>query len=126
MKLLRMGLVEDKRCWKCEGENGTFLHVFWKCPLAVPFWKKSIKEIWRLVEAKDTRVSTVLPLGRWHTFARRSQQRTACTNNCRPHHSSKADIEELEEHLYAGARRLDSIDDGDCILRISDCQEEQC
>ena len=24
VKLFRMGLVEDKRCWKCKGEDGTF------------------------------------------------------------------------------------------------------
>lgn len=45
VKLFRMGLVEDKRCWKCKGEIGTFLHAFWECPVVLPFWKEVLRKL---------------------------------------------------------------------------------
>ena len=45
MKLFRMGLVEDKRCWKCKGDDGTFLHAFWECPVVLPFWKEVLRKL---------------------------------------------------------------------------------
>ena len=45
VKLFRIGLVEDKRCWKCKGEDGTFLHAFWECPVVVPFWKEVLGKL---------------------------------------------------------------------------------
>uniref|UniRef100_A0A8C9XF99 Reverse transcriptase zinc-binding domain-containing protein n=1 Tax=Sander lucioperca TaxID=283035 RepID=A0A8C9XF99_SANLU len=38
-------LLEDKRCWKCKGENGTFLHAFWECPVVLPFWKEVLRKL---------------------------------------------------------------------------------
>ena len=45
VKLFRMGLVEDKRCWKCKGSIGTFLHAFWDCPVVLPFWKEVLGKL---------------------------------------------------------------------------------
>lgn len=28
------------RCWRCEQELGTFLHIWWKCPMIQPYWRK--------------------------------------------------------------------------------------
>lgn len=25
-------------CWRCLGDKGTQLHIFWSCPLIAPFW----------------------------------------------------------------------------------------
>ena len=45
MKLFRMGLVEDKRCWKCKRENGTFLHAILECPVVFPLWKDVLRKL---------------------------------------------------------------------------------
>ena len=45
VKLFRMGLIEDKRCWKCKGEDGTFLHAFWDCPVVLPFWREVLGKL---------------------------------------------------------------------------------
>lgn len=26
------------RCWRCGGEEGCLIHLFWSCPLIKPFW----------------------------------------------------------------------------------------
>ena len=49
VKLFRMGLVQDKRCWKCKGDNGTFLHALWDCPVTLPFWKEVLVKLGDLV-----------------------------------------------------------------------------
>lgn len=28
------------RCWKCEQDIGTFLHIWWECPLIRPYWRR--------------------------------------------------------------------------------------
>lgn len=34
-----MPTVSD-RCWRCQQELGTFLHIWWKCPMIQPYWRK--------------------------------------------------------------------------------------
>lgn len=31
-----------KCCWRCGGSQGTFVHVFWDCPVLRPFWNKVV------------------------------------------------------------------------------------
>ena len=45
VKLHRMRLMEENRCWKCMNDTGSYLHLLWGCPLVLPFWKQVIKTI---------------------------------------------------------------------------------
>ena len=57
VKLFRMGLVEDKKCWKCKGENGIF---FFTCFLRMSFGSTPLErgagEIGRMVGITITRM----------------------------------------------------------------------
>lgn len=44
LKLFKMGLTQNKKCWKCNKEEGTFLHAIWDCPRVLPFWKMILKK----------------------------------------------------------------------------------
>lgn len=35
LKLFKMGLTQDSKCWKCHKELGTFLHAIWDCPMVL-------------------------------------------------------------------------------------------
>lgn len=37
-------LISD-RCWRCNREEGSMLHVWWSCPLIQSFWKSVHKTI---------------------------------------------------------------------------------
>lgn len=45
LKLLKMGLTQDNKCWKCNNEAGIFLHPLWECPKVQPFWKEVLKNL---------------------------------------------------------------------------------
>ncbi len=45
LKLYRMGLLQDRKCWKCN----TFLHAMWECPSVLPFWKEVLKKLGEIV-----------------------------------------------------------------------------
>lgn len=45
MKLFKMGLTQDRKCWKCHKDFGTFLHTIWDFPMVLPFWKVVLKNI---------------------------------------------------------------------------------
>lgn len=38
VRLHRMKLLNDNKCWKCKTGLGTFLHCIWECTLVAPFW----------------------------------------------------------------------------------------
>ena len=40
-----MGLIQNNLCWKCNSQEGTFLHLMWECSLIFPFWKKVIGKL---------------------------------------------------------------------------------
>lgn len=35
----------DSRCWKCKEKPGTYLHMWWHCPLVQKFWLLVYKEL---------------------------------------------------------------------------------
>ncbi|KAM4012270.1 LOW QUALITY PROTEIN: uncharacterized protein ACNLHF_005100 [Anomaloglossus baeobatrachus] len=35
-------------CWRCEGDRGTYLHIWWTCPRLQIFWKMAIQLIFDL------------------------------------------------------------------------------
>uniref|UniRef100_A0A8C5PW08 Reverse transcriptase domain-containing protein n=1 Tax=Leptobrachium leishanense TaxID=445787 RepID=A0A8C5PW08_9ANUR len=37
--LFRMGLRITPNCWRCDDPRGTYLHVWWECPVISPFWR---------------------------------------------------------------------------------------
>lgn len=47
-RLYRMGIAGNNLCWKCNEEEGTYLHMIWECSLVHPFWCKilAILEEW--------------------------------------------------------------------------------
>lgn len=30
--------IADSRCWRCYKDRGTLFHVYWTCPLIIPYW----------------------------------------------------------------------------------------
>lgn len=30
--------TSSDRCWRCQKDRGTLLHIYWSCPLITPFW----------------------------------------------------------------------------------------
>lgn len=39
-RLSKIFPASSDRCWRCEEERGTLLHVFWTCPIIAQFWLK--------------------------------------------------------------------------------------
>lgn len=39
IKLQRFFPSTSGLCWRCRGDRGTILHIFWSCPLLEQFWK---------------------------------------------------------------------------------------
>uniref|UniRef100_A0A2D4M009 Reverse transcriptase zinc-binding domain-containing protein n=1 Tax=Micrurus spixii TaxID=129469 RepID=A0A2D4M009_9SAUR len=37
-RLAKMYPKVNSTCWKCKGNNGTFFHLWWKCPEITKFW----------------------------------------------------------------------------------------
>lgn len=48
-RLFKMGLLQKNTCWKCNGDIGTYIHVFWECPLVAPFWTEVVKYLERCI-----------------------------------------------------------------------------
>lgn len=44
-RLARIYPTQSNRCPKCLNDIGTFIHVFWTCPLVQGFWKGVVGEI---------------------------------------------------------------------------------
>lgn len=56
------------RCWRCQREEGTLIHIFWACPKLWPFWSKVRKIIQGVTnhEVKMDPAFFLLPLQRSH------------------------------------------------------------
>lgn len=48
----------DSRCWRCYKHRGTLFHVYWTCPLIIPYWRmvqsllQSIFDVGMLLDPK--------------------------------------------------------------------------
>lgn len=51
VKLHKMGLMRDNKCWKCKGDIGSYVHLLWDCPLVLPFWKQVLHVIGEWLDA---------------------------------------------------------------------------
>lgn len=40
------------RCWRCQGARGTFLHIYWSCPLLTPYWSTVQQLLARLLDTQ--------------------------------------------------------------------------
>ena len=38
VRLNRLGLMNNKLCWKCQNDNSTLIHCLWECPVIQRFW----------------------------------------------------------------------------------------
>lgn len=40
------------QCWRCQGEKGTILHIFWSCPKLEHFWKEVHRILQKFTECE--------------------------------------------------------------------------
>lgn len=45
IKLRKMGLMGNDKCWKCMSDTGSYLHLLWDCSFVFPFWKQVLHVI---------------------------------------------------------------------------------
>ena len=38
------------RCWRCQQDKGMLIHVYWSCPMIVPFWNSVQQLLGRLLD----------------------------------------------------------------------------
>lgn len=62
--LHKMNPSLSDRCWRCDREEGSMLHVFWSCPLLRPFWEGVSSTIQSLtsVDLRDNPAACLLHL----------------------------------------------------------------
>jgi hypothetical protein len=49
VRMAKIKISGDSRCWRGSGERGTLLHCWWDCKLVQPLWKS----VWRFLRKLD-------------------------------------------------------------------------
>lgn len=51
------------RCWRCQKERGTLLHIYWSCPLIAPYWTEVHQLLTGLLEVQVPMTPKLFLLG---------------------------------------------------------------
>ena len=62
-KMARLGLREDRNCWRCNKEIGTLLHMLYECEMVHGFWSTVIRHVNDIMETNFTMNPALCVLG---------------------------------------------------------------
>ena len=62
-KMARLGLREDRNCWRCNKEIGTLLHMLYECEMVHDFWSTVIRHVNDIMETNFTMNPALCVLG---------------------------------------------------------------
>lgn len=55
--------TSSDKCWRCQGAKGTFMHIYWNCPILTPYWEMVQRLLSHLLEMQVQASPKFFPLG---------------------------------------------------------------